>query len=188
MERGAVELCARKVASSTGDARKALELCRTAIESVQREAERQLSVVRALGNIKGLCLSVCGMLNGKSITLDTPPTSPMHDNVSKISSGLNLSFRVTISVMSKIIAESMTSWASAAKTQSGLLAVSSDVDASQAQQDSCPLHHRVLISSLARLTKQSSAAHFSMNQVYVILQLNCSNKLVLNPIATFVID
>ena len=49
LERGAIELCARKVASSTGDARKALELCRQAIEVVQNEAMKQYTAIQALG-------------------------------------------------------------------------------------------------------------------------------------------
>ena len=49
LDRGAIELCARKVASSTGDARKALELCRKAIETVQREAMNQYNAIQALG-------------------------------------------------------------------------------------------------------------------------------------------
>ena len=49
LDRGAIELCARKVASATGDARKALELCRKAIEVVQREATRQYEAMNSMG-------------------------------------------------------------------------------------------------------------------------------------------
>ena len=49
LDRGAIELCARKVASATGDARKALELCRKAIEVVQREAMRQYQALHSFG-------------------------------------------------------------------------------------------------------------------------------------------
>ena len=49
LDRGAIELCARKVASATGDARKALELCRKAVEVVQREAMRQYQALHSYG-------------------------------------------------------------------------------------------------------------------------------------------
>ncbi|RUP50716.1 P-loop containing nucleoside triphosphate hydrolase protein, partial [Jimgerdemannia flammicorona] len=41
MQTQAIELCARKVAAATGDLRKALDVCRQAIEMVESEAKRQ---------------------------------------------------------------------------------------------------------------------------------------------------
>ncbi|KAF9181653.1 AAA ATPase [Haplosporangium sp. Z 767] len=41
MQRPAIELCARKVAAATGDLRKALDICRQAIEMVEMETKRK---------------------------------------------------------------------------------------------------------------------------------------------------
>ncbi|KAL1922448.1 uncharacterized protein VTP21DRAFT_9987 [Calcarisporiella thermophila] len=42
IEHAAIQLCARKVAASTGDVRKALELCRQALEMIEGESRRTL--------------------------------------------------------------------------------------------------------------------------------------------------
>ncbi|KAF9988415.1 AAA ATPase [Modicella reniformis] len=51
MQRPAIELCARKVAAATGDLRKALDICRQAIEMVEAETKKKERQERQLGRM-----------------------------------------------------------------------------------------------------------------------------------------
>ena len=44
MEPAAIQLCARRVAAMSGDVRKALNVCRRAVEMVESEQRKQLQL------------------------------------------------------------------------------------------------------------------------------------------------
>ena len=97
---------------------------------------------------------------------ETPPSSPK-----TISTSDNFPCRVTMSVMNRVIADSFSSWASMShqRLSSSITGTLSEQQDDSAEGggggDSCPLHHKVIITALARLTKQCTAAHFPIQQV-----------------------
>lgn len=54
MDVSAVQFCARKIAAVSGDMRKALDICRRAVELVETEVKRQ-QVLKPIDSSKYLC-------------------------------------------------------------------------------------------------------------------------------------
>lgn len=59
MQKGAIELCARKVAAATGDLRKALDICRQTIEMVEVETKKKEKEERQQNQLQNRPLALC---------------------------------------------------------------------------------------------------------------------------------
>jgi len=56
MEPSAIQFCARKVAALAGDMRKALDVCRSAVEMVEADVRRKQGMYKLFGQlIKKIC-------------------------------------------------------------------------------------------------------------------------------------